>query len=90
MAAAAARRLRDQLQVPSRRHQEHRRAAGAARSPPGLFLKEFVGDIPWVHLDIAGPAFDEGQPHGYTPKGGTGSAVRTLVKLAEEAADGAL
>ncbi len=57
----------------------------------GLFLKEFVGEgIRWAHLDIAGPAFNEGQPHGYTPKGGTGSAVRTLVKLAEEAADGAL
>ena len=57
----------------------------------GLFLKEFVGDgIRWAHLDIAGPAFNDGQPHDYTPKGGTGSAVRTLVKLAEEAANDAL
>ncbi|MYZ38526.1 leucyl aminopeptidase [Streptomyces sp. MnatMP-M17] len=50
----------------------------------GLFLKEFVGEgITWAHLDIAGPAFHEGAPYGYTPKGGTGSAIRTLVKLAE-------
>ncbi|MGW3958031.1 leucyl aminopeptidase [Streptomyces sp. NPDC004752] len=50
----------------------------------GLFLKEFIGDgITWAHLDIAGPAFNEGGPFGYTPKGGTGSAVRTLVRLAE-------
>ena len=46
----------------------------------GLFLQEFVGEgITWAHLDIAGPAFHEGAPYGYTPKGGTGSAVRTLV-----------
>lgn len=56
-----------------------------------LFLKEFVGeDIPWAHLDIAGPAFHEGAPWGYTPKGGTGSAVRTLVRLAERTAAGDL
>ncbi|MEU6157329.1 leucyl aminopeptidase [Streptomyces sp. NPDC047130] len=55
----------------------------------GLFLREFVGEgITWAHLDIAGPAFNEGKPFGYTPKGGTGSAVRTLVRLAERAAAG--
>ncbi|MET9438461.1 leucyl aminopeptidase [Streptomyces sp. NPDC006551] len=57
----------------------------------GLFLKEFVPDgVPWAHIDIAGPAFHEGAPYGYTPRGGTGSAVRTLVRLAEDAAAGAL
>ncbi|WP_055489685.1 leucyl aminopeptidase [Streptomyces sp. TP-A0356] len=57
----------------------------------GLFLKEFVGEgIPWAHLDIAGPAFNEQGPFGYTPKGGTGSAVRTLVRLAELTAAGDL
>ncbi|MBT2393727.1 leucyl aminopeptidase [Streptomyces sp. ISL-1] len=57
----------------------------------GLFLKEFVGEgITWAHLDIAGPAFHEGAPYGYTPKGGTGSSVRTLVKLAERTAAGDL
>ncbi|MFE1886834.1 leucyl aminopeptidase [Streptomyces diastatochromogenes] len=57
----------------------------------GLFLKEFVGEgITWAHLDIAGPAFNEGGAFGYTPKGGTGSAVRTLVRLAELTAAGDL
>ncbi|WP_329548084.1 leucyl aminopeptidase [Streptomyces sp. NBC_01356] len=57
----------------------------------GLFLREFVGEgITWAHLDIAGPAFNEAGPFGYTPKGGTGSAVRTLVRLAELTAAGDL
>jgi leucyl aminopeptidase len=52
----------------------------------GLFLKEFVTTgTTWAHLDIAGPAFNESGPYGYTPKGGTGSAVRTLVRLVQEA-----
>jgi len=43
------------------------------------FLSDFVpADFPWVHLDIAGPAFNFGGPYGYTPKGGTGAAVRTI------------
>jgi leucyl aminopeptidase len=46
----------------------------------GAFLGDFVIDgVPWVHLDIAGPAFNQGKPHGYTPKGGTGAGVRTIV-----------
>jgi len=49
----------------------------------GLFLKDFVSDeLPWLHLDIAGPAFNESQSHGYTPVGGTGVAMRSLVQLA--------
>ena len=53
----------------------------------GLFLEEFVpAGVPWAHLDIAGPAFHEGDPYGYTPHGGTGSSVRALVGLAERAA----
>lgn len=44
--------------------------------------------IDWAHLDIAGPAFHEGAPYGYTPKGGTASAVRTLVRFAEQRANG--
>jgi leucyl aminopeptidase len=50
-----------------------------------LFLKEFTGDLPWVHLDIAGTAWaEEAKP--YQPKGPTGVAVRTLVELALDAA----
>jgi leucyl aminopeptidase len=57
----------------------------------GLFLKSFVGPgLRWAHLDIAGPAYNQVKPHGYTPKGGTGAAVRTLVQLAEDVAAGAI
>ena len=53
----------------------------------GLFLKEFVApELPWLHLDIAGPAYNDAKPHGYTPVGGTGVALRTLVALAESMA----
>ena len=46
-----------------------------------LFLKEFTGDLPWVHLDIAGTAWaEENKP--FMPKGPTGVGVRTLVELA--------
>ena len=48
------------------------------------FLREFVGDTRWAHLDIAGPAFNGRGPHGYTPAGGTGMSVATLVELARE------
>ena len=52
----------------------------------GLFLKEFIEpDISWLHLDIAGPAYNESTPHGYTPVGGTGIALRSLVTLVESA-----
>ncbi|WP_129339392.1 leucyl aminopeptidase [Cellulomonas endophytica] len=49
----------------------------------GLFLQGFVGSTPWAHLDIAGPAFNEKGAYGYTPVGGTGVAVRTLLALVE-------
>jgi leucyl aminopeptidase len=53
----------------------------------GLFLQSFVPDgVKWAHLDIAGPGFNQGEPHGYTPKGGTGVAVRTLVEFLERVA----
>ncbi len=58
----------------------------------GLFLQEFIltrsdadqRPIPWAHLDVCGPAFNSDAAHGYTPVGGTGTAVRTLVALAAE------
>ena len=49
----------------------------------GLFLKEFIADdLPWLHLDIAGPAYNESEAHGYTPVGGTGVALRSLIEMA--------
>jgi leucyl aminopeptidase len=57
----------------------------------GLFLREFVPEgVRWAHLDIAGPSFNDGPPHGYTPKGGTGAATRALVQIAVDAAEGRL
>ena len=57
----------------------------------GLFLKEFVPDgVAWAHVDIAGPAFNDKAPFGYTPKGGTGAAVRALIAIAAETAAGRL
>ncbi|WP_084965632.1 leucyl aminopeptidase [Thermoactinospora rubra] len=56
----------------------------------GVFLKEFVPDgVKWAHIDMAGPAFNKGEPYGYIPKGGTGAFVRTLIGLAERHASGA-
>jgi leucyl aminopeptidase len=58
---------------------------GGGALTAGIFLREFVGSTPWVHLDIAGTAFTEKDlPLG--PKGGTGVGVRTLLTyLMEEA-----
>ncbi len=55
----------------------------------GVFLQEFIGKaedgsrLPWAHLDIAGPANNDGTGYGYTGKGPTAVAVRTLIALAE-------
>lgn len=45
-----------------------------------LFLKEFVAQTPWAHLDIAGPAFAEGEEH-HVKRGGVGFAVRTIARF---------
>ncbi|RFU22510.1 leucyl aminopeptidase [Geodermatophilus marinus] len=48
------------------------------------FLAEFVpAGLPWAHIDIAGPSYNTGSPWGYTPKGGTGVPVRTLLATIE-------
>ena len=54
--------------------------AHAGAITAALILQEFVGDLPWAHLDIAGPAFAESES-SLGPKGGTGFGVRTLVKF---------
>jgi leucyl aminopeptidase len=48
------------------------------------FLSNFVGDVPWVHMDIAGTAWDIGRP--YAPKGASAFGVRALVELARRTA----
>ncbi len=53
---------------------------GAGAISAAQFLAEFVGDIPWVHLDIAGTSMLD-KERGYLLKGATGVPVRTLVNL---------
>ncbi|MRG97775.1 leucyl aminopeptidase [Polyangium spumosum] len=48
-----------------------------------LFLREFVGDRPWIHVDIAGPSLAN-KPYGIYPKGGTGHGVLTFLRLIDE------
>jgi leucyl aminopeptidase len=47
-----------------------------------LFLKQFVKETPWAHLDIAGPVWAD-KENGYNGAGATGYAVRTLVNWVE-------
>ena len=57
-------------------------ASGSAGSiAAGLFLREFVDDVPWAHLDIAGTARSDADEH-YLTRGATGFGVRTLIELA--------
>jgi leucyl aminopeptidase len=53
---------------------------GAGTITAGLFLQEFVGDMPWVHLDVAGTAYSE-TDLTVMPKGPTGTPVRTFVEF---------
>lgn len=52
----------------------------AGANTAAMFLREFVDDRPWAHLDIAGTAWSEDRK-AYQPKGPTGVAVRTLTEL---------
>jgi leucyl aminopeptidase len=57
---------------------------GGGMLAAGLFLREFVAEgVQWVHIDMASPAYNTGRPWGYTPKGGTGVPVRTIVAVLE-------
>ncbi|HAK87733.1 MAG TPA: leucyl aminopeptidase [Nitrospiraceae bacterium] len=49
----------------------------------GYFLKEFAGDTPWVHLDIAGTAWSD-KDNPYTPKGATAMGVRLVLNFLKE------
>ncbi|MFQ5588882.1 MAG: leucyl aminopeptidase [Nitrospiria bacterium] len=62
------------------------RAAGTITA--GLFLKQFVNEIPWVHLDIAGTSWYNNAKHAYVPKGATGVGVRLLVQFLTSEANG--
>jgi leucyl aminopeptidase len=74
--------LRDQLKsdVADLKHTGERWGGAITAA---LFLKEFVGDVHWIHCDIAGPALSE-RAKGVVPKGGTGHPVLTFLRLVEE------
>ncbi|MEG0844461.1 MAG: leucyl aminopeptidase [Romboutsia sp.] len=57
-------------------------ARGAGCIVAGLFIGEFVGETPWIHMDIAGTSMIN-KPTGYKSKGATGEGVRTLYNLAK-------
>jgi leucyl aminopeptidase len=53
----------------------------------GVYLREFVAEgVQWVHIDVAGPAYNTGGPWGYTGKGGTGVPTRTMFAVLEDVA----
>ncbi|MDO4909988.1 MAG: leucyl aminopeptidase [Corynebacterium sp.] len=54
----------------------------------GVYLSHFAGVDRWAHLDIAGPAYNNGAPYNYTPKRATGNPVRTLIAFLEKLAEG--
>ena len=60
------------------------RPAGSCTA--AMFLKEFAGDLPWAHLDIAGTAWAE-DLKPWQAKGASGVAVRTLAELAFTSAE---
>lgn len=73
--------LRDQLKsdVADLKHTGERWGGAITAA---LFLKEFVGDLQWIHCDIAGPALSD-RAKGVIPKGGTGHPVLTFLRLIE-------
>ena len=89
VADAAARRAPQGARLRGRRHHEHGRQGG------GMLVRRAVPQgvrrrrVPWAHLDIAGPAFNEVRRTATPPRAAPG-AVRTLVQLAEDLADGTI
>ncbi|MDN4482178.1 leucyl aminopeptidase [Demequina lignilytica] len=59
---------------------------GGGMLTAGIFLREFVGDTPWGHLDIARPAYNEGKPWAENVAGATGHSLRTLFRFLENRA----
>lgn len=65
---------------------QHNWVRWGSASWAAAFLTEFVDDVPFAHLDVAGPAWNGGGPWGDVPSGATGYGVRTLVRyLADRA-----
>ena len=79
LAPALHRRLPRPHQEPDRRHHEHRQNRYGGAITAAMFLKEFAGDTPWIHLDIAGCAWNE-DTKPWLPNGPSGVAVRSIIE----------
>lgn len=73
--------LRDQLksEIADLKHMGSRYGGSITAA---LFLREFVGDVPWIHCDIAGPVTSD-KPTGFYVKGATGHGVLSFLRLIE-------
>ncbi len=65
---------------------QHNAERWGGASYAAAFLREFVDEVPWLHLDIAGPAYNEKAAYGHVTPGGTGVSVAALVELARDLA----
>ena len=79
MAVAARARISRWARLGSGRHENVGGEAGAITA--ALFLDEFVGSVPWAHLDIAGPMWSNSDS-GWLQKGMTGYGTRLLIDAA--------
>lgn len=72
-------RYTETLKSPVADYKNIGKAGHAGTITAALFLRNFTGDKPWAHLDIAGPSFRESADDAYLSAGGTGFGVRTLL-----------
>jgi leucyl aminopeptidase len=63
---------------------QHNWVRWGSASYAAAFLEQFVDGLPWVHLDIAGPAYNTGGPWGHVPHGATGFSLATIVAYVEQ------
>jgi len=63
---------------------QHNWVRWGAASYAAAFLEQFVEGLPWVHLDIAGPAYNSGGPWGHVPHGATAFSLATIVEYVEQ------
>ncbi|WP_310963113.1 leucyl aminopeptidase [Nocardioides terrisoli] len=75
-------RIEEQVRTESRLADvlQHNWVRWGSASYAAAFLRQFVGDVPFAHLDVAGPAWNNGAAWGDVPRGATGFGVRTLVE----------
>lgn len=59
-------------------------SAGGGTIVGGIFLKKFVKNVPWVHLDIANMAWTENNEKGYLGKGATGFGIRLVCHILQK------